>query len=186
MGVRLFVLGIVYEHDTHGYEIKAAARLWGVEKWAKIGFGSLYHALGSLEREGLIREIGVEQEGNRPPRTVYRVTDEGRTAFLTMLRKALVSVERVDADLALAFVPNLPPAERKSLLAERLVRLRSEADAASRFLLRARTELDAIPWVAASVQHGGALIDVEIAWTSGLLEHVVTFPARDWAQLSLV
>ena len=40
MSVRLFVLGRVYRRETHGYEIKEVAVMWGLERWANIGFGS--------------------------------------------------------------------------------------------------------------------------------------------------
>ncbi len=67
MSVRLFVLGQVYEKDTHGYEIKEQAKLWGVERWANIGFGSIYHAISTLQAEEMILEQSVEQESGRPP-----------------------------------------------------------------------------------------------------------------------
>ena len=185
MGVRLFVLGIVYEHDAHGYEIKAAARLWGVEGWAKIGFGSLYHALGALEREGHIRQVGVEQAGSRPPRTVYRVTEAGRMAFLALLRAALVSLDRIDVDLALAFVANLPPEERTTLVEARLVRLRAEIETTRDSLAWTRAELAAVPWVTAALEHGLALREADLAWTTGLREGVAAFPSRDWSEIRL-
>ena len=59
MSVRLFVLGVLNEQDTHGYEIKEIARAWNLDKWADIGYGSIYHALGALEDEGLIQEVRV-------------------------------------------------------------------------------------------------------------------------------
>ena len=67
MWVRLFVLGQVYERDTHGYEIKEKEKLWGVERWANIGFGSIYHSISKLQAEEMILEQSVEQESGRPP-----------------------------------------------------------------------------------------------------------------------
>src|SRR5687767_1706938 len=91
MSARLFVLGVLNDRDAHGYEIKEVARERRLEKWSDIGYGSIYHALGGLEREGLIRESAVEQEGGRPPRSVYRITDAGRAALLRLVREAAVT-----------------------------------------------------------------------------------------------
>ena len=74
MSVRLFVLGLAYECDTYGYEIKATAHLWGLERWAQIKDGSIYHALSKLDEEGLIEERNVEQSENNRPRYVYCIT----------------------------------------------------------------------------------------------------------------
>src|SRR5579871_5171285 len=120
MSVRLFVLGLVATRDIHGYEIKEVAQLWGVERWAHIGFGSIYHALGKLQDESLIEERGIDQEGHRPPRTVFRITAEGKTAFLALLRDTCrqADPEGRDIDMALAFIHYLPSGERQDLLKE--------------------------------------------------------------------
>src|SRR5581483_10626233 len=111
MSVRLFVLGVLNEKETHGYEIKEIARTWNLDKWADVGYGSIYHALGVLEDEGLIEEVGVEQEGARPPRSVYRITERGRTSFLELLREtSQYGYQRKHSiNLALTFLAQLPP-----------------------------------------------------------------------------
>lgn len=48
----------------------------GISKATRIGAGSLYPALASLEREGLI--IGTWDEGPEPRRRVYALTVAGR------------------------------------------------------------------------------------------------------------
>jgi DNA-binding PadR family transcriptional regulator len=192
MSVRLFVLGLVYGRDRHGYEIKEVAKVWGLERWARIGFGSIYHALGKLQEEGAIEERGVEQEGNRPQRYVYRVTDAGRVAFLELLRKTAreADVESRDVDLALAFIHHLPPGERISLLAERLEGLRPRhAQLAGAMATYAaaragddprydeqRRLLREVPWVEAGVAHSLGRVAFEIEWLEGVLARVA-----DWS-----
>lgn len=129
MSVRLFVLSQVYERDTHGYEIKEQAKLWGVERWANIGFGSIYQAISKLQAEEMILEQSVEQETGIPP-VVYRITLEGEGAFLSLLRETLrtAPVEKRDIDLALAFVHFLPKDERVELLRERLRLIEKDRD----------------------------------------------------------
>jgi DNA-binding PadR family transcriptional regulator len=180
MSVRLFVLGVLNERDTHGYEIKEIARTWNLDKWADIGYGSIYHALGALEDEGLIEEACVEQEGGRPPRSVYRITDPGRVAFLRLLRETAVwgYQRKHPINLALTFLVHLPSEERLTLLEERLQRL----EAGYRTVSDRREELRHLeaeaPWVIATLDHDLGHFEFEIAWTRKLLEHVAGWKPR--------
>ena len=180
MSVRLFVLGVVNQHDTYGYDIKATAHLWGLERWAQIRDGSIYHALGKLEEEKLIEERDVEQSDNNRSRYVYCITPAGREAFLTMLRDTLrtAPTEGRGIDIALAFIGSLPREERIALLRER-----HEA------LLEARTSLlqgfegikcydNLPPWVAVSMNHSMRRIEAEIEWNSELIKIVGEWPSH--------
>lgn len=50
---------------------------------------SLYHAVDRLARDELIRPARTAKEGNRPERTVYEITDEGRAELSSRLRRLL-------------------------------------------------------------------------------------------------
>lgn len=182
MSVRLFVLGVLSEREAHGYEIKQLARAWDLAQWAEIGYGSIYHALAKLEDEGLIEEVAVEQEGNRPPRSVYRITERGRQAFLELLRETCRSVysPKDPLDLALAFLAHSPPKERVSLLQERLRELEriQKAVQAKMERLRASGYAERFPWVEAVLEHDLAHRDLEIRWTRELIKKVKRWPSR--------
>lgn len=180
MSVRLFVLGLVNRKDIHGYEIKATAKLWGVERWARLHEGSIYHALAKLKEERLIEERAVEVSEKNGLRYVYCVTPEGRDAFLELLRETCrtAPTEGRDIDFALAFIDHLPPNERILLLEERHARL-----------VEARTRLqadlndlgqypDLHPWVSLGMRHTLARIEAEIAWNGSLLQAVGDWPQR--------
>ncbi|MBC8143033.1 MAG: helix-turn-helix transcriptional regulator [Armatimonadetes bacterium] len=188
MSVRLFVLGLVHSRDIHGYEIKEVAKLWGVERWANIGFGSIYHALGKLQEEGLIEERGMEQEGNRPPRYVYRVTPDGKSAFFALLRETCRSAkpDTRDVDMGLAFIHHLPPDQRTGLLRERLEMLRPRLTQLSESAVnfeRAKASdgkewqyhrdlLQNAPWVYAGVRHSLGRLQEEWDWMEGVIAEV--------------
>jgi DNA-binding PadR family transcriptional regulator len=55
--------------------------------------GSIYNALKSLTRSGLLEEVGVVAAGPRPPRTTYRLTDAGEDEFLALVRAGLLTVD---------------------------------------------------------------------------------------------
>ena len=188
LSVKLFVLGQVFERDTHGYEIKERAKQWGVERWANIGFGSIYHAISKLEEEEMILEQSVEQEAGRPPRFVYRITPKGSEAFLSLLRETLrtAPVEKRDIDLALAFIHFLPPAERVSHLEERLLlverdrdRLRentnsfAEAESGDPTASEYHRELNQVaPWIYHGVRHSLGRAEYEVEWTKEMISIV--------------
>jgi DNA-binding PadR family transcriptional regulator len=105
---RLLVLGAVrILQPVHGYNVRRELLSWRAEQWANIAPGSIYSALKTLEREGLIEVVGTDQEGGRPARTVYRVTPEGDKDFSAMLRESWWTVTPPLDPLmpAVAFMP---------------------------------------------------------------------------------
>jgi DNA-binding PadR family transcriptional regulator len=180
MSVRLFVLGILNEGETHGYRIKEIAGDWKLEKWADIGYGSIYHALAMLEEEELILKVATEQTAGRPPRSIYRITDQGRAVLRELMQEAgrMGHQRKHPINLALSFLTQLPPQERAALLEERLRRL--EADQA---ILRERRDELAMsggepPWVIATLDHDLGHCEFEIGWTRRLLQEVPGWTAR--------
>ncbi len=177
MSVRLFILGLAHEADIHGYEIKETAKRWGVERWAKFGLGSIYHALGKLQEENLLEEVGHTQDSNRPPRFVYRITEPGRAAFFALLRETCTQAETEsrEIDMALAFLHFLPPAERVELLTRRLENLQPRLDS-----LKASVtdpQLGALaPWVKICVEHSLGRVAYESAWMQEVLKTVANWP----------
>ena len=78
---------------VHGYFLRRELVSWEVDQWAHVHPGSIYNALKSLTRSGLLEEVGVTSTGPRPPRTTYRLTDSGEDEFLALLRAGLLSVD---------------------------------------------------------------------------------------------
>ncbi|MBD0322071.1 MAG: PadR family transcriptional regulator, partial [Aldersonia sp.] len=73
----LAVLVLLYERPMHPYQMSQTLRERGKQESVRLNFGSLYSVVESLVRQGLIHAMSTEQEGNRPARTVYDLTDEG-------------------------------------------------------------------------------------------------------------
>ena len=178
MSVRLFVLGVVNQHDTYGYDIKATAHLWGLERWAQIRDGSIYHALGKLKAEGLIEERDVEQSENNRPRYVYCITPAGREMFLTMLRETLRTspTEGRDIDIGLAFIRNLPSQERVTLLQERHERLLHAHTSLLQGFEDIKRYENLAEWVPVGMKHSLRRIETEIEWNQSLIDMVGEWP----------
>jgi DNA-binding PadR family transcriptional regulator len=87
---RLLILGAVRVFQpVHGYFVRRELLSWHADTWAHLNPGSVYNALRTLARDGFLTEVGTEVQGRRPARTVYKLTADGETEFLTLLREAL-------------------------------------------------------------------------------------------------
>ncbi|WP_433273995.1 PadR family transcriptional regulator [Actinosynnema sp. CS-041913] len=125
---RLLVLGMVRGYGrAHGYLIGNDLMSWGAGEWANVKWGSIYHALKQLTKDGCLADETVP-----PGRTDYTLTAKGEQEFQRLLRDALRRPETRPDTLAagLAMLPSLSRADAVALLHERLAALESRRDAA--------------------------------------------------------
>src|SRR5262249_25579779 len=97
-------------------------------------YGSLYAVVESLERRGLVVAAETMRQGNRPERTVYRLTDAGRVELVDWLSELIAAPvkEFTQFEAGLSLLPVLPPEDAGRLLEERGTRLEiATAQAAS-------------------------------------------------------
>lgn len=110
MGV--MVLALLREGDMHPYEMLRLMRARHDDRLLTITNGTLYHTVSRLHRAGLIDELGIGREGNRPERTIYALTDAGREAVMTWVQRELPRIDRpADFRIALAEAHNLERAD---------------------------------------------------------------------------
>ncbi|HEU5475998.1 MAG TPA: PadR family transcriptional regulator [Actinophytocola sp.] len=124
----LAVLGLLIEKPMHPYEMSGTMRERVKEASIKLNYGSLYSVVDSLVRHGLIEVRETVREGRRPERTVYGITEAGRTEFVDWLSE-LIAVpvkEYTQFEAALSLLPGLPPDEVLRLLTIRRGRLEAE------------------------------------------------------------
>jgi DNA-binding PadR family transcriptional regulator len=81
MNARLLVLGALHRGDFHPYEIKRRLEAAMVECYLDVEVGTLYYAVRQLEKESLIEAIAQERVARGGMRTIYRITDAGRSEF---------------------------------------------------------------------------------------------------------
>src|SRR5699024_6335832 len=107
----LAVLTLLSEESMHPYEISTTLKQRRKEDSIKLNFGSLYSVVESLEKRGLIEVRGAQREGNRPERTIYGVTEEGRQLMRSWLGEMLSTPakEFPQFEAALSLMPALPP-----------------------------------------------------------------------------
>ena len=81
MNARLLILGVLHRGDFHPYEIKRRLEAAMVECYIDVDVGTLYYAVRQLEKDGLIIAVAQERVARGGMRTIYSITEEGRTEF---------------------------------------------------------------------------------------------------------
>ena len=108
MSMRLMILGLLMERERHPYEIRQTIKLRNWNESFKLRDGSLYYAVDQLRQDGLIEaaEVVSVPGENRPDKTIYRITESGREAFLSLLQEQfkLTSYPQHPLFLAMPFV----------------------------------------------------------------------------------
>jgi DNA-binding PadR family transcriptional regulator len=124
----LAVLGLLTERPMHPYEMSTTLRERAKEQSIKLNYGSLYSVVESLHRHALIEVQETLREGRRPERTIYTITDAGRTEFVDWLSDllAIPVKEYTQFEAALSLMPGLPPDEVLRLVQTRRTRLETE------------------------------------------------------------
>jgi len=124
----LAVLGLLTERPMHPYEMSTTLRERAKEESIKLNYGSLYSVVESLQRHQLIEVQETIREGRRPERTIYAITDAGRTEFVDWLSDllAIPVKEYTQFEAALSLMPGLPPDEVLRFLQTRRTRLDTE------------------------------------------------------------
>lgn len=172
MGV--MVLALLREGDMHPYEMVRLMRSRHDDRLLTITNGTLYHTVSRLHRAGLIDELGIDREGNRPERTTYAVTEAGREAVVTWVQRELPRIDRpADFRIALAEAHNLERPEVVDLLRARRIALLDDHVRHSDGLLKAKTK--GVPeQVLVEIERQEALLDAEIRWLDSLLDRLET------------
>ncbi|MFI6428639.1 PadR family transcriptional regulator [Rhodococcus oryzae] len=121
----LAILGLVSERPMHPYQMSQTLKDRGKDDSVKLNYGSLYSVVESLAKQGMIEPVGTERDGNRPPRTVYGITDSGAAEVEAWMRELLSSPTKEYTQFlaALSFMPLLSPDVSVQLLRQRLARL---------------------------------------------------------------
>jgi len=172
MYVRIVLLGLLRlnQRPLYGYEIKQIIEEH-MSDWTSIAFGSIYFALDKLAEEGFIENIGVEQQGKRPSRSVYQITPTGQDEFLRLLRQGWQTLERqhFETDIYLFFMAALPVDEVIGYLQQRQNNLMGVLEHLKR---RRAEELDnpEVPRLAAAIfDHTVLHTQAELDWMADLL-----------------
>lgn len=86
--VKAIILYYLSIKATHGYEIQKYIQTTGFAVWAKVKSGSIYYALGKMEKNEEVELVKEEANGSRV-RRIYKITDKGRNELEKVINEEL-------------------------------------------------------------------------------------------------
>ncbi|MFR9751075.1 PadR family transcriptional regulator [Nocardia sp. 004] len=174
------VLALLEERPMHPYEMYQTLISRQEDKLVKVRPGSLYHTVARLDDQGFVCAEGVDRAGNRPERTIYRITARGRDA----LRNRIAEIVRRPVPeypmfpMALAELHNVPAPDALALLRERISLLETElADTDMRISWIEGQDIPPRYWIALPFLR--TMLAAEVAWVEELAT-AITSGALEW------
>ncbi len=179
----LAVLATVVERPMHPYEMASLMRARGKEADMEIKWGSLYRVVENLVKHGFIEAVQSERQGGRPERTVYRITDAGRTELVDWTRELVAVPDRRPGPFTagLSVLGVLTPDDVADQLGRRADRLAAEIAAAERAMAGYAAEIPRLFLVEGEYEL--AIRRAELAWVRSFRAEITdgTLPGlADW------
>lgn len=105
MSMKLAILGLLMESDSHPYELRQKMKEQGMQYYMKIQDGSLYYAMDQLRKDEYIEAVETLRDGNRPDKTIFRITDAGKQLFQELIKNEMKHTVKITHPVcaALAF-----------------------------------------------------------------------------------
>jgi DNA-binding PadR family transcriptional regulator len=169
----LAVLAQLLMGPTHPYEIGRRLTLQDKGRNIKYNRGSLYMVVEQLAKAGFIAEDGTVRDTQRPERTIYALTADGKTELYDWLRDLVAHPEHEfpKFGVALSLLVVLSPAEAVELLGTRLAALTEEAEQI-RADVKASTD-GGLQWVfVVEEEYRLAVLDAEARFVTTLVEQL--------------
>jgi DNA-binding PadR family transcriptional regulator len=131
----------------HPYDMARRFKQTGKDRHIKYNHGSLYMVVEQLTKAGFITKQKAVRDSQRPERTVYALTADGRREVDEWMRDLVARPHREYPIflVALSLLALIPPGETVDLLGQRLSALAEEAEEI-RNTVRSATEED-VPWI---------------------------------------
>jgi DNA-binding PadR family transcriptional regulator len=176
----LSILELLDERPMHPYELASTMRDRHQDEFIRLNFGSLYHTVEALERNGWIDPAEREKEGRRPERTVYKLTPSGREVLVETVSEILARPRREYPHFAagLMFMHHLTAGQAAERLRERVAALAAKAEKLRGIMAQVRadgvTRLSLV-----ELEHKIAMVEFERKWVSSL-EKEITDGKLEW------
>ncbi len=170
----LSMLELLDERPMHPYEMASTMRARHHDEFIRLNFGTLYHTVDVLERNGWIVSVEREKEGRRPERTIYKLTDSGRQMLTRTLAELLRKPMREYPHFAagLMFMHHLSAAEAARHLNERASLLEAQIAKFEHVLAEVRSQ-GVARLALIEIEHRIAMLDAERKWVQKLEREII-------------
>ena len=172
----LAVLACLAQRPMHPYEMSATMREQRKDRAVKLNFGSLYSVVSSLQRKGLIEQVGpATRRGNRPERRTYAITAAGSAELVEwvtrLVREPIAEYPRFG--VGLDYLTALPPAAAVAALQARAQALAADAEVRRADVTESRNALARRGLGRVYVledEYRLSMVEAELAWVRSVLD----------------
>jgi DNA-binding PadR family transcriptional regulator len=168
----LLLLGLLHDRPMHGYELYRQIQAEGIDTWFHVSAPGVYYSLRKLRDQGLVAES--QQRGGRSSRkSIYRLTDRGRSAFFEAMEAQLANKEEtyLDYDLAIYLLNRLPLQRAIPRLEQRQTFLDHQAQEVEASLA-AEQDNGSSPLKLAILDHKRRYLEMEQNWLTDVIRSV--------------
>ncbi|GGM69007.1 PadR family transcriptional regulator [Dactylosporangium sucinum] len=178
----LAALAYLSRAPMHPYELSKALQANGDARSIKFNHGSLYMVIQQLAKAGFVAEQATSRDGQRPERTVYAITGEGRAELREWLRELVEQPQHEYPAFvsALSLIGALEPAEVVDLLTTRLRTLETVAAATQQGIDQAE-QAGVHPLFLVEEVYRGRLLDAERAFVADFIQKITDDWGPTWA-----
>lgn len=169
----LAVLAELFAEPMHPYEMGRRLKEHGKDRDIKYNRGSLYMVVEQLTKAGFIVEHETVRDTQRPERTLYAITEAGRTELYDWMRELVATPvhEYPSFGVALSLLVVLPPEETVELLEKRLETLTAQV-AEIRDTMRQAQDQGVDWWFLIEEEYRLAQREAERGYVAGLAERL--------------
>jgi DNA-binding PadR family transcriptional regulator len=170
--IDLLLLGLLLDRPMHGYELFQQIQTEEIDTWFNVSMAGVYYSLGKLRDQGLVAES--RQRGARSPRkSVYHLTEEGRSAFFEAMEAQAASREEIylEYDVIIYLLNRLPRQRAIALLDRQMSHLGAQLQAVQRALAEEREDRPS-PLRLAVLDHRRRYLEMERDWLAGVIQDV--------------
>ena len=171
--IKALILYYLNIKPTHGYEIQRFIQLNEMDQWTKIQSGSIYYALGKLEKEGLI-ELREEIGSGPKARKIYGITEAGRMALEALAQEELAKAlypTGSDKFIVYPFLDTLDKATIVQVTAQHVAQLKTQLNYLQKWQsIKARP--DSLKIESLSFEMMIESLSYQIKWHEALIEEV--------------
>lgn len=170
-GLALVVLALLAEEPMHPYRMHRLIQQRGKDTVVNVARrNSINQTVERLRRDDQIEVQETQRAGNRPERTVYRITDTGRATLLRWMSEIISTPVREFPEMpaALSFVALFPPEEVLRWMDHRVTELERRLGAGG-------TAVPGLPRVfVIEEEYKRAMMEAELAWVRSIADELRT------------
>jgi DNA-binding PadR family transcriptional regulator len=173
--IALAVLALLYEEPMHPYRMQQLIKERGKDEVINVRQrASLYQTIDRLLRVKLITIRETAREEKWPERTIYEITEHGRTTMLSWMREMLSTPAREFPTFpaVLAYLSLLTPEDARAQLNQRGQALAAEIE---RIDAELHKGIELVPRLfLLELEYLRAVVSTELTWVQSIVEELVT------------